>query len=155
MGHSLLNLTELPRLQRTELPVLQLVSPSNRPIQISNLSKNGFPKVVQKRVRLNVDTSPEATKLAVPSRSCPVPTDIAKRRSTVRKHFFVNAAAASISQSVKLSGKSPKSERRTKDYLILGDPSSFSIVHGSFLYTIGPCGTTRLHLLLKVKSRSD
>ena len=106
-----LKVSKLPRLQRTELPVLQLVSPSNRPIQISNLSKNGFPKVVQKRVRLNVDTSPEATKLAVPSRSCREATDIGKRRSTVRKHFFVNAAAASISQSVKLSGKSPKSER--------------------------------------------
>ena len=44
MGHSLLNLTELPRLQRTELSVLQLVSPSNRPIQNSNLPKKGISK---------------------------------------------------------------------------------------------------------------
>ena len=39
-----LKVSKLPRLQRTELPVLQLVSPSNRPIQISNLPKKGISK---------------------------------------------------------------------------------------------------------------
>ena len=97
--------------------------------------------MVQKGVRLNVDTSPEATKLAVPSRSCPEATDIGKRSSSVGKHFFVNAAAASISQSVKLP-KSPKvANQRTKDKLILGDHGFLSIALGSFLYTISPCGT--------------
>ena len=143
MGHSLLNLAELPRLQRTEFDVLQIVSPSNRPIQNSNLGKKGISKNGPK-------TGPAERRYQSRSYKTGGPVQIVSSADRHRqtplnseKTLFCERGSClhkSVGKTFRKVAKKRTNEQ-TKDKLILGDPSSFSIAHRSFLYTIGPCGT--------------